>query len=158
MKTLVISPEYIIPWEQPYEAGSFERRAFEEKGRNRSIEEILAEANAFPFRGYGHEMPEDTGKGWGNVPLIPVFDAPDNLLHLGFFVVYNGNHRRFAANKAGISIPVLLLENDRDIEMLKIYRKKECKGVLDGLTFEETRNAIWDKARIYVNHEMVLPF
>ncbi|MBU2637987.1 MAG: hypothetical protein KJ955_03375 [Nanoarchaeota archaeon] len=157
MQILVISPEYIIPWEQPYEAGSFQRRAFEEKEKSRSIDGILAEAKAAPFRGFGMER-EDTGAGWSNVPLIPVFDAPEDLLHLGFFIVYNGNHRRFAANKAGISIPVLLLENGADLEALKKYRARECKKLLEGLSFDETRKIIWENARKYVNHEMQLPF
>lgn len=157
MKILVINPEYIIPWEQPYSIGSFEKRAFEEKQRNRTIEEVLNEAMSAPFKGFGKTY-EDTGSGWSNVPLIPVFDAPDDLLHLGFFVVYNGNHRRFAANKAGISIPVLLLENDADLEALKKYRARESKKVLEGLSFDETRESIWEKARHYVNNEMVLPF
>ncbi len=94
---------------------------------------------------------------------MPVVEAPEDLLHLGRYVLYGGHHRREAAVRAGILLPAKLLENDEDIQELirkngqlsidgmgweKIAYKHCCeKGELKP-TYLAHRESVWDHARV----------
>lgn len=125
MKALILKPELVIPWEHGIASMSLLKRAREEKAMNRSLDEILRDAEeAVRVIRQPTKHNQDVGEGWFYVPLVPVIEAPDDLKEKGSHIVYNGHHRLAAAKEVGIYLPCMLIENDEDLE--KAVRRGEA--------------------------------
>lgn len=154
MKILVISPELIIPWEHTRFDKHLGYKAFDEKYMNRTLEETIANAaaalNELQSIGISKYMKKYADRyddnGWKHVPPVPVIEAPDDLLHLGFFIVYNGHHRLEAAKRADMPLPVMLLKDDSDIECLQKHHENLFFW-LEEDSFQYNRESIWNYAR-----------
>ncbi|MFA5887947.1 MAG: hypothetical protein WC852_04530 [Candidatus Nanoarchaeia archaeon] len=154
MKILVISPELIIPSEHKRFDKHLVYRAIDEKYMKRPLEETIANAAAalnelqkIDYVEYRKKYNEiDDNDGWKHVPPVPVVDAPDDLLYLGFFIVYNGHHRLEAARRADMPLPVMLLENDKDIKTIAKFHD-DLFFVPNKGAFQRHRDGIWAYAR-----------
>lgn len=157
MKILTISPELIIPWEHKEFDKHLGYKAIDEKYMKRPLEERIANAaaalNELQSIGISKYMKKYADKyddnGWKHVPPVPVMEAPVDLLYLGFFIVYNGHHRLEAAKRADMPLPVMLLENDKDINTLAGFNDDLFFGDF-GNSFQRHREGIWDYAREYL--------
>lgn len=157
MKILVIGPELIIPWEHKGFDEYLAYKAIDEKYMRRPLEETIANAAAslddireLGYPKYRMKYARGRGsEGWKHVPPVPVVDAPDDLLYLGFFIVYNGHHRLEAAKRAGMPLPVMLLENDKDIKTLAKFHD-DLFFVPNKGAFQRHRDGIWAYAREYL--------
>lgn len=149
MKLIIANPALVIPWE--HEAvwqhnKSLEERAFEEKEKPRARDEILADIQDYLSVSDAERrrrMLDRETKGWKYVPPVPVFEAPEDLLKIGLYVVCNGHNRLAAAKYAGILLPCLLLENGADMYIA-------CRGyddILVAADFALNRDYVWERAR-----------
>lgn len=150
MKLLVISHEYIIPWEHNRFSKCLTDKAIDEKYLKRPLDEIVANAAAAfnelqalgDSKDYKKYIGRYHGEGWKHVPPVPVVEVPDDLLHMGFFIIYNGHHRLEAAKRADMPLPVILLENDADMKPLlesgELYLPSD---------FSLNKDYVWRRAR-----------
>ncbi len=157
MKILTISPELIIPWEHTRFDKHLVYKAIDEKYLKRPLEETIANASAAlnEIQSIGvYEYSKKYGKGygkegWKHIPPVPVLEAPDDLLYLGFFIVYNGHHRLEAAKRADLPLPVMLLEDDKDIKTLAKFHD-DVFFVPDKGAFQRHREGILNYAYGYL--------
>lgn len=161
MEILVISPELIMPWEHKYFDERLFYKAIGEKYMERPLEERIANASAafqelqeIDYLKYRKKYNDRCDEGWKHVPPVPVVEAPNDLLHLGFFIVYNGHTRLEAARRAGMPLPVMLLENDEDIIALKTHHDN-LFFVPEKGAFQRHRGGVWDYAYCYLKRLVI---
>lgn len=156
MKALILKPELVLPWDGGVRHRRFFARAEEEKRNPRSLDVMLRDAEDAMRVIRRIEPGSDKGEGWFYVPLVPVFEAPEDLRHLGEYIVYNGNHRRKAAKETGIYLPCMLLENDEDMRRLKARIEQEAEGEMLATqvpyTYFDQKEEVWRIAREYHLH------
>lgn len=150
MKPLVLNPELVLPWDGGVRHRHFFARAEEEKKNPRSLDVMLRDAEEAMRVIRSIEPGSDKGEGWFYVPLVPVFEAPEDLRHFGEYVVYNGNHRWNAAKEVGIYLPCMLLENDDD--MRRIEKRDEKLATTVPYNYSDQKEEIWRIARDYHLH------
>lgn len=156
MKLLILDPKLVLPWDGGVRHRHFFARAEEEKRNPRSLDVMLKDAEEAMRVIRRIEPGSDKGEGWFYVPLVPVFEAPEDLKQLGEYVVYNGNHRRKAAKEVGIYLPCMLLENDDDMRRLKARSEQEMEGEMLATqvpyNYSDQKEEIWRIAREYHLH------
>ncbi|MFA5887945.1 MAG: ParB N-terminal domain-containing protein [Candidatus Nanoarchaeia archaeon] len=150
MKPLILDPKIVLPWDGGVRHKHFFARAQEEKKNPRSLDVMLKDAEEAMRVIRRIEPGSDKGEGWFYVPLVPVFEAPDDLRHLGEYIVFNGNHRWKAAKEVGIYLPCMLLENDDD--MRRIEKRDEKLATTVPYTYSDQKEEIWRIARDYHLH------
>lgn len=136
MKALILKPEIIIPWHHENTYETLMQRALEEREMGRTLEDMLNDAWEYLTLTPAERMrrrQDREMKGWRYVQPAPVFDAPNDLLHLGQYVLCNGHNRREAAKRAGIMLPILLIECFQDI----IWLVDSDEGVSKTMTLWE---------------------
>lgn len=115
MRIIIADASLVIPWEHEETTKSLKCAAKQESKMNRPLEELLYLGNHFM-----EHMDVDAGPAEfpDYVPPIPVIEAPAELRQYGRFIVYNGHHRLAAAKKAGLAIPLILIETGKDLSYM----------------------------------------
>lgn len=159
MKSLILTPESVIPWERKLPPRTLLERAIEEKQSGRTLDEMLMGARDYISSNHKEKERRRTDRetrGWVYVPPVPVVKAPADLEHLGKYIVYNGHRRRAAAKRAGIMLPCVLLNRPKDRSYLAwedeftdtdaMWWDEEVYYLT---TVEKITEATWDAARKY---------
>lgn len=68
---------------------------------------------------------------YSEISPVPVMESPNDLRHLGEYMIYNGHKRVKSARKTGASIEAYLIQSDSDLKFLDRYCS-EYNEVLDG--------------------------
>lgn len=84
------------------------------------------------------------------IPPIPIVIAPKDLASLGDYINYDGHHRKFSAQEAGVWPECILLENDFHIVYFRNLDLKE-DDFLEGCgeSFQEHYDHVCNEARYY---------
>jgi len=157
MKIFLIDPVYVIPWEHDSFYLGLKERAVEEKLINLPFDKRIANARAsleelqqLGLLEYEKKYVDTAAyEGWKHVPPVPVIAAPDDLLHLGFFIVYNGHHRLESARRAELPLPVMLIQDDSDIRFLNKHHE-DLFSMSDEFSFQYHREHILNYAYSYI--------
>ncbi|MEK6864713.1 MAG: ParB N-terminal domain-containing protein [Nanoarchaeota archaeon] len=150
MKPLILDPKLVLPWNGGVRHRHFFARAEEEKKNPRPLGVMLKDAEEAMRVIRRIEPGSDKGEGWFYVPLVPVFEAPEDLRQIGEYIVFNGNHRWKAAKETGIYLPCMLIENDDD--MRRIEKRDEKLSTTVPYTYSDQKEEIWRIAKEYHLH------
>ena len=150
MKPLILDPKLVLPWNGGVRHRHFFARAEEEEKNPRPLGVMLKDAEEAMRVIRRIEPGSDKGEGWFYVPLVPVFEAPEDLRQIGEYIVFNGNHRWKAAKETGIYLPCMLIENDDD--MRRIEKRDEKLSTTVPYTYSDQKEEIWRIAKEYHLH------
>ena len=150
MKPLILDPKLVLPWNGGVRHRHFFARADEEKKNPRPLGVMLKDAEEAMRVIRRIEPGSDKGEGWFYVPLVPVFEAPEDLRQIGEYIVFNSNHRWKAAKETGIYLPCMLIENDDD--MRRIEKRDEKLSTTVPYTYSDQKEEIWRIAKEYHLH------
>ena len=150
MKPLILDPKLVLPWNGGVRHRHFFARAEEEKKNPRPLGVMLKDAEEAMRVIRRIEPGSDKGEGWFYVPLVPVFEAPEDLRQIGEYIVFNSNHRWKAAKETGIYLPCMLIENDDD--MRRIEKRDEKLSTTVPYTYSDQKEEIWRIAKEYHLH------
>ncbi len=157
MRLIPANPKNLLPWEhEDIRSASILERAVEALGQ--PIDEMMRDAQEYLSVSDAERMRRRHDRelrGWKYVAPVPVFEAPEDLLPLGGYVIFNGHNRVAAAKKAGLAlIPCLLLEGEADFGYIKYNNEENDRGSREigiggDISFEELRRGVWNCARFY---------